>query len=79
MVTEVMVIHDVPVFAVALAGWRLSPAPRETSPLAIAAAQQVSEAMAAAAHIRMQRKTGSLKRKIQVCLEGEQNKKDKKN
>jgi len=53
--------------------------PGETSPLAIAAAQQVSEAMAAAAHIRMQRKTGSLKRKIQVCLEGEQNKKDKKN
>jgi len=32
--------------------------------------------MAAAAHIRMQRKTGSLKRKIQICLEGEQNKKD---
>jgi len=40
-------------------------------------AQQVSRAMVAAAHIRMQRKTGSLKRKVAFFLEGEQNKKNK--
>jgi len=33
--------------------------------------------MVAAAHIRMQRKTGSLKRKVAFFLEGEQNKKNK--